>query len=207
MFHSSKLMLLVLACGSTIAGAQTAPRPTVPAAPSTGSLATHKPVPVGLKYWLFITDKANDHDSIQKEMRDNPGRFPADVELQDMSMHIGIRPEEYATVLAQILDASQRLKENQAEWTMALSNFQNSAGYSAKSVPPPAVIALGKEHDAIIDGTIRSLKHELGDKSFSKLNAWVDLNFLAETSAPAPGTGPSRPTPVVTAEPAPAVET
>jgi len=126
-----------------------------------------------------------------------------------MSMHIGIRPEEYATVLAHILDANGRLEENRTEWAMALSNFQNSADYSAKSIPPPELVALSKEHDAIIDRTIRSLKHELGDRSFSMLNSWVDLNFLAETSGPAPGTGPSRPRPVVnpSTEPAPAVET
>ncbi len=107
-------------------------------------------------------------------------------------MHIGIRPEEYATILTHILDANDRLKDNQAEWTMALSNFQNSADYSAKSIPPPELIALGKEHDAIISGTIRSLKHELGNQSFERLNSWVDLNYIAETSVPAPGTRPSQ---------------
>jgi hypothetical protein len=203
------MLVVVVACAATIAGAQTAPsanrtpapvasaqpaKGNVPPGPSTGRLARLKPVPVGLKYWLFIAEKAKDHESIQKEIRDNPGRFPPDIELHDMSMHIGIRPEEYAIVLTHILDANQRLNENQKEWTMALSNFQSSAGYSAKSIPPPQLTELGKEHDAIIDGTIRSLKHELGDESFHKLDTWVDLNYIAETSLPAPGTQPSRPT-------------
>jgi hypothetical protein len=202
-------MLLVVISGSTIAGAQIAPRTnrtpapvastsaqlaqdSAPAGPSTGSLARHKPASAGLKYWLFIAEKASDHESIQKEIQDNPGRFPPDIELRDMSMHIGIRPEEYATILTHILDANDRLKENETEWTMALSNFQNSTSYSSKSIPPPELIALGKEHDAIISGTIRSLKHELGDKSFDKLNSWVDLNYIAETSVPTPGTRPSQ---------------
>jgi hypothetical protein len=209
MLDSIKLMLLVVISGSTIAGAQIAPRTTrtpapvastsaqptqgsVPAGPSTGSLSRHKPISAGLKYWLFIAEKANDHESIQKEIKDNPGHFPPDIELDDMSMHIGIRPEEYATILTHILDANDRLKENETEWTIALSNFQNSADYSAKSIPPPELIALGKEHDAILTGTIRSLKHELGDKSFDKLNSWVDLNYIAETSVHAPGTRPSQ---------------
>jgi hypothetical protein len=181
---------------------------TVPAGPSTGSLARHKPVPVVLEYWLFIAEKARDHESIQKTIRDNPNRFPPDIELQDMSMHIGIRPEEYATILTHILDANDRLKENEREWRVAFSNFQNSADYSAKSIPPPELIALGKEHDAVINGTIASLKHELGNKSFHKLNTWVDLNYMSETSVPAPGTGPSRPRPVVepSTEQAPAID-
>jgi hypothetical protein len=202
-------MLLVAACGATIAGAQTVPganRPpapvksaqpakgTVPTGPSTASLVPHKPVPVGLKYWLFIAEKANDHEAIQKEIQDDPGRFPPDIELHDMSMHIGIRPAEYAIILAHILDANARLKANETEWNTALSNFQSSVGYSAKSIPPPELTALGKEHDAIINGTIRSLKHELGDSSFHKLDTWVDLSYIAETSVPAPRTQPSRPT-------------
>jgi hypothetical protein len=211
MLDSSKRMLLVVMvviCGSAIAGAQTAPgtnrtppavksaqpaRAIVPAVPSTGHLVKHKPVPVDLKYWFFIAEKADDHESIQKEMRDNPNRFPPDIELRDMSMHIGIRPEEYAIILTHILDANDRLKENRTEWNTALSNFQSGAGYSAKSIPPPELTALGKEHDAIINGTIRSLKRELGDRSFHKLDTWVDLNYIAETSVPAPGTQPSRP--------------
>jgi hypothetical protein len=208
MFDSSKLILLAVICGSPIADAQTAPgtnrtpapvtstqpaQASVPAGRSTGSLARQKPVPAGLKYWLFITQKAKDHESIQKEIQDNPARFPADIELHDMSMHIGIRPEEYAIILTHILDANDRLKENQTEWNMALSNFQSSAGYSADSIPPRELTALGKEHDAIINGTIRSLKHELGDRSFHQLDTWVDLNYIAETSVPAPGTRPSRP--------------
>src|ERR1035441_5677942 len=166
---------------------------TVPAGPSTRHLVKHRVVPVSLKYRLFIAVKADDHESIQKEIRENPDRFPPDIELRDMSMHIGIRPEEYAIILTHILDANDRLKENETEWTMALSNFQNSADYSPKSIPPPELIALGKEHEAILNGTIRSLKHELGEKAFSQLDSWVDLNYVAETSAPAPGTGPSRP--------------
>ena len=100
-------------------------------------------------------------------------------------MHIGIRPEEYATILTHILDANDRLKENEREWREALSRFQNSADYSAKAIPPPELIALGKEHEAIINGTIHSLKHELGNQSFHKLNTWVDLYFRSESSAPA----------------------
>jgi hypothetical protein len=211
MFSSSKLILLIVACGSTIAGAQTAPganrkpatvtsthpaKGAVPAGTSTGS-PRHKSVPVDLEYWIFIADKARDHESIQKATRDNPSRFPPGIELQDMSMHIGIRPEEYATILTHILDADHRLKENEREWGVALSNFQNSADYSPTSIPPPELIALGKGHDAIINGTIASLKHELGNESFHKLDTWVDLNYIAETSVPAPGTGPSRPRPVV----------
>lgn len=209
MFDSRKLMLWIVLSGSTIAGAQIAPRTNrtpapmastsaqpgqggVPAGPSTGNLARHKPVSVGLKYWLFIVEKAKDHESIQKEIQDNPGRFPPDIELEDMSMHIGIRPEEYATILTHILDANDRLKENETEWATALSNFQNSADYSAKSIPPPELIALGREHDAILSGAIRSLRRELGVKSFDKLNSWVDLNYIAETSVPAPGTRPSQ---------------
>jgi len=209
MFDSRKLMLLVVLSGSTIAGAQIVPRTnrppapvastsaqpaqgSVPAGPSTGNLAGHKPVSVGLKYWLFFVEKASDHESIQKEIQNNPGRFPPDIELRDMSMHIGIRPEEYATILTHILDANHRLKENETEWATALSNFQNGAEYSAKSIPPPELIALGKEHDAIISGAIRSLKHELGAESFDKLNSWVDLNYIAETSVPAPGTRPNQ---------------
>jgi hypothetical protein len=208
MFDSSKLMLLVVIVGSTAAGAQTAPgtnrtpaavtsahpaQAAVPGGPSTGHLVKRKSVPVGLKYGLFIAEKAIDHESIQKEIRNDPGRFPPDIELRDMSMHIGIRPEEYAIILTHILDANDRLKENETEWTMALSKFQNSADYSPKSIPPPELIALGKEHDAILNGTIRSLKHELGEKAFNQLDSWVDLNYVAETSVPAPGTGPSRP--------------
>jgi hypothetical protein len=225
MFDSiSKLVLLVVICGSAMAWAQTAPgknrthvaaksaqpaRAPVSAGASTGHFVKPKLVPVGLKYWLFITEKADDHDSIQREIRGNPARFPADVELQSMSMHIGIRPEEYATILTHILDANDRLKENEQEWSVALSNFRNGAGYSAKSIPPPELIALGKQHDAIIDGTIRSLKHELGNQSFHKLDTWVDLNYTAETAAPAPRTVPSQPRPVVdpSTEQAPAVET
>jgi hypothetical protein len=201
-------MLFVVVCGATIAGAQTAPganrtpaaltfaqpaKGTVPITSSTGSLARHKPVPVGLKYWLFIAEKAKDHESIQKAIQDNPARFPPDIELEDMSMHIGIRPEEYATILKHILDANDRLKENEREWGVALSSFQNSTDYSAKSIPPPELTALGKEHDAIINRTIRSLKHDLGDGSFHKLDTWVDLNYLAETSVPAPEIRHSRP--------------
>jgi hypothetical protein len=208
MIDSTKLMLLVVACGATIAGAQATPganrtpaavtsaqpaKNTAPTGPSTGSLARHKPVPVGLKYWLFIVEKANDHESIQREIRDNPGRFPLNIELEDMSMHIGIRPEEYATILKHILDANDRLKENETEWNTALSSFQGCAGNSAKSIPPPELTALGNEHDAIINGTIRSLKHELGNRSFHKLDTWVDLNYFAETSVPAPAIRPSRP--------------
>jgi hypothetical protein len=224
MFDCRKLILLVVACGSTFANAQTAPsarrtpatvtsthraKGTVPAGPSTGSLARHKPVPVVLEYWLFITEKARDHKSIQEAIRDNPNRFPPDIELQDMSMHIGIRPEEYATILTHILDANDRLKANERDWLVAFSNFQNSADYSAKSIPPPELIALGKEHDAVINGTIASLKHELGNKSFHKLDTWVDLNYMAETSEPAPGTEPSRPRPAVkpSTEQAPAIDT
>jgi len=182
---------------------------TVPAGPSTGKLARHKSVPVKLEYRLFITEKTRDHESIQKAIRDNPNRFPPDIELQDMSMHIGIRPEEYAIILTHILDANQRLKENEREWEVARSNFQNSADYSPKSIPPPELIALGKEHDAIINGTIASLKHELGNQSFHKLNTWVDLNYIAETSVPAPRTEPTRPRPVVnpSTEQAPAIDT
>ena len=76
------------------------------------------------------------------------------------------------------------------------------------SCPCAAAHALGKEHDAVINGTISSLKHELGNKSFHKLDTWVDLNYMAETSVPAPGTGPSRPRPVVnpSTEQAPAID-
>ena len=208
MLDSSKRMLLVAICGATLASAQTAPgtkrtpaavtsaqpaQATVPAGPSTRHLVKHKVAPVSLKYRLFIAVKADDHESIQKEIRENPDRFPPDIELRDMSMHIGIRPEEYAIILTHILDANDRLKENETEWTMALSNFQNSADYSPKSIPPPELIALGKEHDAILNGTIRSLKHELGEKAFSQLDSWVDLNYVAETSVPAHETGPGRP--------------
>jgi hypothetical protein len=165
---------------------------THPAVPSTGHLVKRKSVPVGLKYGLFIAEKAIDHESIQAEIRDNPGRFPPDIELRDMSMHIGIRPEEYAIILTHILDANHRLKENETEWAMALANFQNGADYSPKSIPPPELIALGKEHDAILNETIRSLRHELGEKAFNQLDSWVDLNYVAETSVPAPASGPSQ---------------
>lgn len=197
MFDPRKLFLLLVACGSTMACAQTGPgvnRTTSTATSShsakraPGSLANHKSVPVDLEYWLFITDKARDHESIQKEIRNNPGRFPADIELRDMSMHIGIRPEEYATVLTHILDANNRLKENEKEWRAALSEFQNGADPSS-----PELMALDKEHDAVIQETIRSLKHELCGESFQKLNSWVDLYFRSETSAPATETEPSQP--------------
>lgn len=215
MLDPRKLILLLVACGSTIAGEQAAPgaartpatvRSSHPAKRGpAGSLAKHKPVPVDLEYWLFIADKARDHESIQKEIRNNPNRFPPDIELRDMSMHIGIRPEEYATILTHILDANDRLKENEREWRAALSKFQNSADYSAKSIPPPELIALGKEHDAIINGTIHSLKHELGNESFHKLNIWVDLYFR---SVPAPGTGSGWPRVVYpSTEQAPAIDT
>jgi hypothetical protein len=212
MFVSSKLILLVVACGSTFVDAQTAPsarrtpatvtstrraKGAVAAGPSTGSLARQKPVPIVLEYLLFIAEKASDHKSIQEAIRENPNRFPPDIELQDMSMHIGIRPEEYAIILAHILDANDRLNENQTDWQVAFSNFRTRADPSAKSIPPPQLIALSKEHKAVISGTIASLKHELGNKSFHKLNTWVDLNYIAETSVPAPGTGPNRPKPVV----------
>jgi len=218
MLDSSKLLLLVVVCGTTIAGAQSAPGTNrIPAAvtslqpegATTGHVIKHKPVPAALKYWFFIAEKADDHASIQKEIRDNPSRFPPDIELQDMSMHIGIRPAEYAIVLAHILDANDRLTQNETEWTMALSSFQSSAGYSAKSVPPPGLLALSKEHDAVINETIRSLKLELGDSSFDKLDTWVDLNYVAETSGAASGTRPTRPSKRFTpsAEQAPAILT
>jgi len=212
MFDPRKLILLLVACGSTIAGAQTAsganPATVTSSHPAKrGSAASpkHKPVPVDQEYWLFIADKARDHESIQQEIRNHPDRFPPDIELRDMSMHIGIRPEEYATILTHILDANERLKENEREWREALSRFQNSADYSAKSIPPPELIALGKEHDAIINGTIQSLKHELGNQSFQKLNTWVDLYFW---SVPDPGTGSGRPRVVYpSTEQAPAIDT
>ena len=201
MFDPRNLILLLIACGSTIAGAQTARGANrTPAAAASSHPAKrgpagtrHKPVPVDQEYWLFIADKARDHESIQKEIRNHPDRFPPDIELRDMSMHIGIRPEEYATILAHILDANDRLKENDRERRAALSKFQKSADYSAKSIPPPELIALGKEHDAIIDGTIHSLKQELGNQSFQKLNTWVDLYYRSEASAPATRTEPSEP--------------
>jgi hypothetical protein len=201
MFYPGKLILLLVACGSTVAGAQTAPGVNRTPAATTSSRpakrvtagSKHKPVPVDQEYWLFIADKARDHESIQKEIRDNPNRFPPDIELRDMSMHIGIRPEEYATVLTHILDANERLKQNERERRAALSKFQNRADYSAKSIPPPELIALGKEHDAIINGTIHSLKQKLGNQSFHKLNTWVDLYYRSETSAPPTGTEPSQP--------------
>jgi hypothetical protein len=78
---------------------------------------------------------------------------------------------------------------------VALSNFQNSAAYSAKSIAPPELLALGKEHDAIINGTVRCLKHNLGKETFHKLNTWVDLNFRSKSSTPAFGTEHNRPRP------------
>ena len=207
MFNSTKVILFVVACGSTIACAQTnsgatrkppavsstdRAQGTVPAHSSTGSLGGQKSVPISLEYWLFIAEKARDHESIQKALQENPNRFPSDIELRDMSMHIGIRPEEYATILTHILDANDRLKENEREWKVALSNFQNSAAYSAKSIAPPELLALGKKHDDIINGTVRSLKHDLGKGSFHKLNVWVDLNFRSQSSEPALGTEPSQ---------------
>jgi hypothetical protein len=203
MFYPGKLILLLVTCGSTIAGAQTArgANPTPATATSShpvkrgsaASPARHKPVPVDQEYWLFIADKARDHESIQREIQSHPDRFPPDIELRDMSMHIGIRPEEYATVLTHILDANDRLQKNETQWRAALARFQNSVDYSAKSIPPPELIALGKEHDAIINGTIHSLKQELGSQSFHKLDTWVDLYFRSETSTPATGTEPSEP--------------
>jgi hypothetical protein len=202
MFDSRKLLLLVVISGTALAGAQSAPgtnrapaavTAVQPASPATEHAAKPKLVPAGLKYWLFIAVKADDHASIQKEILANPNRFPQDIELQDMSMHIGIRPDEYAIILTHILDANRRLTQNETEWSMALSSFQSSPGYSAKSVPPPGLIALSKEHDAIINETIRSLKHELGDSSFNKLDTWVDLNYVAETSGAAPRTRPTGP--------------
>ena len=215
MVDPRNLILLLIACGSTIAGAQTArgANPTPATATSShpakhGSAVSpsrHKPVPVDQEYWLFIADKARDHESIQKEIRNHPDRYSPDIELRDMSMHIGIRPEEYATILTHILDANDRLKENEREWREALSRFQNSADYSAKAIPPPELIALGKEHEAIINGTIHSLKHELGNQSFHKLNTWVDLYFR---SVPDSGTGSGRPTVVYpSTEQAPAIDT
>ena len=224
MFDSSKLILLVVACSSAFTAAQTAlsarrlpatvtsahpVKVTVPAGRSTGSLARQKPVPVVLKYGLFIAEKVRDHQSIQEAIRDNPNRFPPDIELRDMSMHIGIRPEEYAIILTHFLDANDRLNQNERDRRVALSSFENSADYSAKSILPPELIALGKEHDAVINETIVSLRHELGSKCFRRLSTWVNLNYMAETSMPAPAMKPSRPTPVVnpSTEQAPAIDT
>ena len=214
MFYPGKLILLLIACGSTIASAQTVPGANrTPAALRSAHRAKHgsaesvaqKPVPVDLEYGLFIADKARDHESIQEEIRNHPDRFPPDIELRDMSMHIGIRPEEYATILTHILDANDRLKENDRERRAALSRFPKSADSSAKSVPCPELVALGKEHDAIINGTIQSLKQELGNQSFQKLNTWVDLYFR---SVPDSGTGSGRPTVVYpSTEQAPAIDT
>lgn len=201
MFYPGKLILLLVACAPTVAGAQTAPgvHPAPAAAASSHPVkrvapaSKHKLAPVDQEYWLFIADKARDHESIQAEIRNHPDRFPPDIELRDMSMHIGIRPEEYATILTRILAANDRLKENDMERRAALSKFQKSADYSARSIPPPELSALGKQHDAIINGTIHTLKQELGTQSFQKLNTWVDLYYRSEASAPATGTEPTQP--------------
>ena len=72
-------------------------------------------------------------------------------------------------------------------------------------MPCPELVALGKEHDAIINGTIQSLKQELGNQSFQKLNTWVDLYFR---SVPDPETGSGRPRVVYpSTEQAPAIDT
>jgi hypothetical protein len=188
MFNPRRYILLAVICGANVAAAQTAPitngsvgaakpaqqdQSASPSTPSTGpkTKVPHKPFPFDVKCYWFITETAAEHDRIQKEIQDNPSHFPPDMEARNMSATIGILPEEWQTVLTYVLDARDRLEENERELRVALASSQNSPGFSPKSLPPPELTALGKQHGAIITETMDSLKRELGDESFKKLTA------------------------------------
>jgi len=196
---TKKAGLLILLGASAIAGAQTAPGAN--GTPATGMQAQatqtnpsteqptdhptvgepHKPFPVEVRYYFFITETAQDHERIQQEIRNDPKRFTPDMEARNMSSTIGIQPGEWQTVLTYVLDANERLRENDRESNVALSSFRQSPGYSSKSVPPPGLKALEREHGAIINGTVDTIRKELGDESFSNLSTYVDFYFGGRT--------------------------
>lgn len=230
MFDCRKLALLILVVSTSIGRAQTAsnpndaptgvftgqqrqgaqPSPNVhPVGPPTGPYVKvpHKPLPVDVRYDSFITWLKEDHEFIQREIRETPERFDPRVEEKNYSASMNIRPEEYQTVLTYVLDAYSRLRENEREWNVARHKFEQENGGSSESLRfpfPPEIVALGKEHSVIINGMIEALKHELGEKSFKGVEAYVDRNFGGKTykfvpaSADAPSDRPSsqNPTPV-----------
>jgi hypothetical protein len=159
-----------------------------PAGSTTASRAktTGRQFPVDVSYYLFIMEKTSDHEFIQKEIWDDPKRFPPDVELRNMAMYIGIRPDEYQVILTYVLDAHDRLKENERVSTIALRDYQASPAFY-KSPIPPELAALDKEHGAIIDRTIEALKYELGEESFKKLNTYVDFYWGGKPTVFVPG--------------------
>jgi hypothetical protein len=195
--HSARnffLLATVLWCATSLPAQieSTAPAPTLTPAPPTVPRikVPHKPFPIEERYAFFIRVKAGDHDFIQREIWDDPKRFAPDVEEQNMSVYIGIRSDEYRIIVADILDARDRLSQDDKEVMAALHKFQQENGgalQAAKVAPPPELIEVSKHHNAIIDGMIDKLKHELGDESFAKLNAYVDEYFGGRTYELVPG--------------------
>jgi len=183
MFDFKKLITLAILCCSAVAIAQSAPgSPTAdaPANPVGKRAKTRTPITLRDTYYSFIMDKTSDHEFIQKEIRDDPEHYAPDVELHYMSSYIGIRPEDYQTILTYILAAHDRIKENEREYIAAGNKFQHDNGgviASTKIPESPEIIALRKEGGTIIDELIANLKLELGDESFKKLDAYVHLHW------------------------------
>lgn len=125
----------------------------------------------------FIEFMTEDRKRIQQEiLYAKEGSEPI-VEGRNWYNQMQIRPDEFQIYVFQ---AYERIMENEREIKAALLQFQaqNGGAYTASKVPPPPVlVAMGKLENELIFGTMATLKKELGEESFAKLDKFIHHYF------------------------------
>jgi hypothetical protein len=134
-----------------------------------------KPEPVNNRYQVFIYWVAAEDVMIRQE-----ARAGYNVSRRDYSQEANFPEEEEQPVLAILLDANQRLRENEQQTHVAVQ--ERDSKYTIMQIeimtPDPEVQALIKQHSEIIDDTISKLQMELGEESFNNLDEWVTRTWF-----------------------------
>lgn len=149
---------------------------------------------IRMTYLSFIRFMGEDHARVQREIREaHPGDEPI-VEGRNYCLMMDIRPEDYQMLLVLVVQAAQRIGDNEHESNRLLDKWRRDhSGEDLRRVDvDPRVIALGVQHDAIVDQFEADLKQELGDETFMKVDKfvrenWGDLRVLRRIPHPLTG--------------------
>jgi sulfur relay (sulfurtransferase) DsrC/TusE family protein len=141
----------------------------------------HVYFPTEVRYRFFIEDVANQRDAMRqmKAQGNEESVEKAKRGLDSWQAQIGISDDVWQTAQSIAADTEVRIKQNATQIDAALREFykSNSSCEEPALCYTPALLALGRESDAIVISAVANLKQQLGEKSFNKLDAYVTRNW------------------------------
>jgi hypothetical protein len=156
--------------------------PPVPSCWGQGSLnavnlENHVYFPTEVRYRFFIEQVANQLDTMQqmKTRGDEDSAAKQKRGLDFWQTQIGISDDAWQTTQSIAADTELRVRQNARQIDAALREFRktNRSCDEPALCYSPALLTLGRESDAIVMNAVASLKQQLGEQSFNKLDAYV----------------------------------